>query len=933
MPADGGGDSRVSIADLPRNALGHISANTCRRWDQPQAPKAVGVTPHLPGGLSPSLLPTTPLPCTSPPQARCAQPRPVDTSPVDCCPVSVSPPAAASVSPPDFADWNPRSTLISPRNARSTLLSPRKSKSTLVSPPGAAQRRPSFADASLVDPPPVRVRAAAERSFSGLSAATASSLLLPQYQSASLQAAHRTIRALQSALRTARESERQQRNLVRWYQRTEGTQSSHERRPSPARETGRPDHQEQQDRLRAELDRARDRYRAEVEAMKERHGEAESALRADLAGARDATVSAEAAKARVQAELQAVRVSAEAELGAVKAELAAARCEASQLQLFGRESAARGRAADDEGRRRWQLASEAEAACRSEMQSAAKATVADHERLVAELRRSVAASEDAEGSARRIAEDAGRQLAAVAGETQRTEAAAAELRRMLETERGAAAAARQDVDALTSKLTQMSSRLNDRARAFEALNQTLSSEKDASAAASTRAQDAEAKVVSLSGQIGELRQRLEQCVRESAASVNRVRGAEARADAAERRAGVAEERLRRLESAFAESDEAAGTARRLAASLDDLTARYLSERSARRALYNQLVEVRGNIRVACRIRPSAAHGCLAPDPLGDSITMNLSTGKQRRFQYDHVFRQDVTQRAVFEESCSDLVQSVVDGYNVCVLAYGQTGSGKTFTMFGGGRAGRRDRRIDPDEAGVIPRTLDRLWTLLHTSDCQRYSCFLSIVEIYCGEIRDLLADVDCEHTTDKQQIGTSVVSTRIVPVQNASDCERLMSAGYARRAEGSTACNDTSSRSHCVVTIQCSTKTCVNGKESSTNSRMVLVDLGGSECALKADTEGEQQRESSHINRSLSALSDVLKALSQGSRHIPFRNSKLTTLLSPCIGGNAKMQLFVTVSPDAMNSTETQHSLAFGSAARQVRRGRAHRQITSVGDP
>eukprot|EP01059_Diplonema_ambulator_P030101 TRINITY_DN50398_c0_g1_i1.p1 TRINITY_DN50398_c0_g1~~TRINITY_DN50398_c0_g1_i1.p1 ORF type:complete len:137 (+),score=9.47 TRINITY_DN50398_c0_g1_i1:2-412(+) len=113
------------------------------------------------------------------------------------------------------------------------------------------------------------------------------------------------------------------------------------------------------------------------------------------------------------------------------------------------------------------------------------------------------------------------------------------------------------------------------------------------------------------------------------------------------------------------------------------------------------------------------------------------------------------------------------------------------------------------------------------------------------------------------------------------------------------------------------------------SSRMVLADLGGSECVTTAGLSGIHVRECAHINKSLSALSDVLGALSSARAHVPYRNSKLTHILSDCLGGDAKMLLFVNINPAKTHSTETIHTLSFGHRARQIKRGPAARHFTS----
>eukprot|EP00754_Rhynchopus_humris_P027253 Rhum_TRINITY_DN15076_c3_g1::Rhum_TRINITY_DN15076_c3_g1_i1::g.136733::m.136733 len=387
--------------------------------------------------------------------------------------------------------------------------------------------------------------------------------------------------------------------------------------------------------------------------------------------------------------------------------------------------------------------------------------------------------------------------------------------------------------------------------------------------------------------------------------------------------------------------------------IEGLADRYLAEKARRVRLYDQLVQAKGNIRVKCRLRPAltdqerADAADLAQGATASSLQVALKNGKKREFRFDGVLRGDATQEEAFEGSAGDLVQSVLDGYNVCIMAYGQTGSGKTHTMFGAGGAAAEGR-------GVIARSLERFFSLREAKvgggGVEKVTVSVSMVEIYCGEVRDLLADLKGtgEEAEDgaastrvkRYMMGSETVVHNMVDAGSLEECLRLLEHGRSVRAASSTQCNEQSSRSHCLYTLHYSCEEVVGegagrtGAAATTaacnvvNSRMVLVDLGGSECVTKAGIDGQQVRECSHINKSLSALADVLTSLSAGRAHVPYRNSKLTHILADCLGGDAKMLLYVTANPMSSQTAETLHSLAFGHKARQVRRGEAKQHIT-----
>eukprot|EP01060_Flectonema_neradi_P012424 TRINITY_DN19241_c0_g1_i4.p1 TRINITY_DN19241_c0_g1~~TRINITY_DN19241_c0_g1_i4.p1 ORF type:complete len:1187 (+),score=305.46 TRINITY_DN19241_c0_g1_i4:44-3604(+) len=363
--------------------------------------------------------------------------------------------------------------------------------------------------------------------------------------------------------------------------------------------------------------------------------------------------------------------------------------------------------------------------------------------------------------------------------------------------------------------------------------------------------------------------------------------------------------------------------------LDKLTEMHLKERSLRRKYYNQLVELRGNMRVVCRIRPPTAETQIpfVSDDEVIELQSKSSSGKSRSFRFDDIISAEADQLAVFKSSAEDLIQSLLDGFNICIMAYGQTGSGKTYTMFGKDIVNEAGSATE----GVIPRSLSKFWSSVEAANIQDVNVTLSVVEIYCGEVRDLLTDfADTTNSETAKYMMGSIVTHKVVNVTCLDDCMQLISSAYSNRAISSTNCNERSSRSHCLVTLNYSGVFSIRGKQVPVSSKMVLVDLGGSECVSKAGIAGKQVQECSHINKSLCALSDVLSALSHGRTHVPYRNSKLTHLLADCLGGDAKMLLFVNINTGSDQLGETLHSLSFGHKARQIPRGPVNRNIAKA---
>ncbi|XP_072982759.1 kinesin-like protein KIN-14A isoform X1 [Typha latifolia] len=342
-----------------------------------------------------------------------------------------------------------------------------------------------------------------------------------------------------------------------------------------------------------------------------------------------------------------------------------------------------------------------------------------------------------------------------------------------------------------------------------------------------------------------------------------------------------------------------------------------------RNLYNMLQELRGNIRVFCRIRPplSLEVKCSIDHIGNDGSLMVLDQLKpqstRKIFQFNKVFGPTATQDDVYKETQS-LIRSVMDGYNVCIFAYGQTGSGKTHTMCG--PSGGLEK-----EMGINYMALDDLFQISSTREDVKYEIRVQMVEIYNEQVRDLLTEdassTRLEIRTCSNNSQLSLPDAKMQLVQSTDDVINLMKLGEKNRAFSSTAMNHRSSRSHSILTVH------ISGKDISGNtirSCLHLVDLAGSERVDRSEATGDRLKEAQHINKSLSCLGDVITALALKNSHIPYRNSKLTQLLQNSLGGNAKMLMFAHVSPEADSYLETISTLKFAQRASTVELGAAH---------
>ncbi|XP_042336713.1 kinesin-like protein KIFC3 isoform X3 [Sceloporus undulatus] len=357
----------------------------------------------------------------------------------------------------------------------------------------------------------------------------------------------------------------------------------------------------------------------------------------------------------------------------------------------------------------------------------------------------------------------------------------------------------------------------------------------------------------------------------------------------------------------------------------ELLRKYRRELQLRKKCHNELVRLKGNIRVFGRVRPISKEDGEGPeaanavtfDPDDDAILHLMHRGKLISFELDKVFPPEATQEDVFRE-VQALITSCIDGYNVCIFAYGQTGAGKTYTMEG-----------TCENPGINQRALQLLFSEVQAkaSDWE-YRITVSVAEIYNEALRDLLGKEPQEKLDIKLCPDGSgqlyVPGLTEFPVHCVEDINKVFEFGHINRATESTHLNEHSSRSHALLIIT------VRGVDYSTGIRTTgklnLVDLAGSERVGRSGAEGSRLREAQYINKSLSALGDVIYALRSRQGHVPFRNSKLTYLLQDSLSGDSKTLMMVQVSPVEKNTSETLCSLKFAERVRSVELGPGSRR-------
>nr|XP_033777070.1 LOW QUALITY PROTEIN: kinesin-like protein KIF17 [Geotrypetes seraphini] len=287
----------------------------------------------------------------------------------------------------------------------------------------------------------------------------------------------------------------------------------------------------------------------------------------------------------------------------------------------------------------------------------------------------------------------------------------------------------------------------------------------------------------------------------------------------------------------------------------------------------------------------------------------------KQFTFDGAYNQEQQTEQIYNEVAFPLVEGVTEGYNGTIFAYGQTGSGKSFSMQGVPQP--------VAQRGIIPRAFEHIFECVQCAENTKFLVRASYLEIYNEEIRDLLG----EDTKRKLELkehpekGVYVKGLSMHTVHNVSECERIMETGWKNRAVGYTLMNKDSSRSHSIFTINmeiCSVDE--KGKDYLRAGKLNLVDLAGSERQSKTGATGERLKEATKINLSLSALGNVISALVDSkSKHIPYRDSKLTRLLQDSLGGNTKTLMVACLSPADNNYDETLSTLRYANRAKNIK--------------
>jgi len=352
----------------------------------------------------------------------------------------------------------------------------------------------------------------------------------------------------------------------------------------------------------------------------------------------------------------------------------------------------------------------------------------------------------------------------------------------------------------------------------------------------------------------------------------------------------------------------------------------------------------GRVNVFSRVRPTVAREdgdqlcvemlpedktCVVHLEDGDAVDRVLAGGsaapqtETKKYTFDGVFDGSCTQKEVYDAVGKPVLKDVLMGYNGSILAYGQTGAGKTHSLLNPGMG--IDGKPDPKEAGLLPRLVAALFVQIGADVKHVYSVEASMLQIYNEQVDCLLSENREKAVNLPVKTGSTVQGLHWMMCKTPNDLLQCFQKGRNNLVYAETKMNKSSSRSHAVFQIKVTKRPRAvesNGKGKvemkATFGKLTVVDLAGSERVKKSGVAGAQLKEAANINSSLLAFGNIVSALAEKKKFIPYRDSKLTRLLEDSVGGNCKTSLLVCASPSIESSDETVSTLEFASRASRI---------------
>ncbi|KAL9129741.1 MAG: hypothetical protein Q9217_001899 [Psora testacea] len=328
------------------------------------------------------------------------------------------------------------------------------------------------------------------------------------------------------------------------------------------------------------------------------------------------------------------------------------------------------------------------------------------------------------------------------------------------------------------------------------------------------------------------------------------------------------------------------------------------------------------IRVVARVRPQQKSELnkdviVATASSEEAAVVKIPNPKNESemfsFQFSGVYDQTATQQVFFDQEISPSVKHLFQGFDVTIFAYGSTGTGKTHTMRGGKALADR---------GVIPRLLSGVYRrarkmMKDSEGATNVGISLSYYEIYNDKVFDLFEAPERRSPAGlplRDNGGkTVVVGLTERPCESLKEFERLYDEANINRSTSATKLNAASSRSHAILRLKLSVTT---GDQVRTSTASA-IDLAGSEDNRRTENGKERMVESASINKSLFTLAKCVEAIARGDERIPYRESKMTRILS--LGQNSGFTIMIlNLAPIRSYHLDTLSSLNFANRTKKI---------------
>ncbi|CAN6178769.1 unnamed protein product [Urochloa humidicola] len=328
----------------------------------------------------------------------------------------------------------------------------------------------------------------------------------------------------------------------------------------------------------------------------------------------------------------------------------------------------------------------------------------------------------------------------------------------------------------------------------------------------------------------------------------------------------------------------------------------------KKMLFNDLLTLKGNVKMFCRSRPLFEDEGPSVVEFPDDFTIRVNTGDEsltnpkKDYEFDRVYGPHIGQGELFHD-VQPFVQSALDGYNISIFAYGQSCSGKTHTLEGSSH-----------DRGLYLRSFEELFDLSNsdTTSTAHFNFYFTACELYNDQVRDLLSE--SSSTVPKVRMGVQESFVELVQekVENPLEFSGALKTALQNRSVNS----PKAMVSHLIITIHIHYRNYVTGEHL--YSKLSLVDLPASECLLEEDASRDNVTDFLHVSKSLSALGDAFASLSAKKEPVLSGNSRITQILADSLGSSSKILLIVHVSPSASKLSRTLSTLSFSARARNA---------------